>query len=517
MLVKILMSILPAFSICCASFSSDLDTLALKMASALKLSPQRALQVTVIDIDKNYMLPLDPVLSKLKEKLAPYSKEVIFNAFNGEENSTIRSIVLSGGGEYAPISMEEKKIDSLLLTGYYDLYSGDSSIVNFHIKIINLNARLIFQSDEFIISKKDCPAAFQREIFDQIGNDEKFAEMEYRGKIIKQFDDLFHNTRNNNLLAYPAEYRFVNKNPYAINWQVEWIKDILTRAYGITFNDQSADSIVIEQSKSVIFFRGGKQYSRAKLVDGESTLPDSFPEEYNSYHYINTSEPAVKEEVKVENRKCATQDENVIRDKIHETFNTYYPELFNNFNYSKLDSIYIDQGHPSILVGTKVVDDPAKGKEQIKYIWQNKKDWLNSLKKAVDERHRRFCVQTSVMGLFNDNLDHNRWWAVVKQKWQTKDLSGHVVYQDDGFLLVNFDFDADDKLKDFKIYYRLWFYDYQYDDVELGVKRYEKLVNDIRRYFVDSKGISGIDSTLKKGMMEFLVNKVKTVNTGKQH
>lgn len=106
-------------------------------------------------------------------------------------------------------------------------------------------------------------------------------------------------------------------------------------------------------------------------------------------------------------------------------------------------------------------------------------------------------------------------WAVVKQKWQTKDQAGHVVYQDDGFLLVNFDFDADDKLKDFKIYYRLWFYDYQYDDLELGIKRHEKLVRDIKKYFIDSKGISGIDSTLKKGIMDFLINKVETVNMGK--
>jgi hypothetical protein len=221
------------------------------------------------------------------------------------------------------------------------------------------------------------------------------------------------------------------------------------------------------------------------------------------------------EEPKIESKKCTTRDETTIRDMIYTTFNTYYPELFNNFNYPKLSEIYIDQGHPSILVGTKVLDNPAKGQEQIKYMWQNKKDWLNELKKAVEVRQRKFCVQTSVMGLFNDNLDQNRWWAVVKQKWQTKDQAGHVVYQDDGFLLVNFDFDADDKLKDFKIYYRLWFYDYQYDDLELGIKRHEKLVRDIKKYFMDSKGISGIDSTLKKGIMEFLVNKVEAVNMAK--
>ncbi len=512
MLKKTVSLVFLSFSLCFASFSSDLDTLAKKTAVALKLSPERPLSITTINIDKNYMLPLDPVLLKLREKLAPYAKEVQFNPFRGEENSTIRSIVLSGGAEYAPIRMDERKVDSLLLTGYYHLFGNDSSKVNFHLKVIDIDARLIFESDEYTIGINDCPAAIRREVFDRISTPEKFREMEYRGTIIKEFDDLFHNTQNNNLLAYPAEYRFENKNPYAIKWQVEWIRDILTRRYGITMVDGSPNGIIIEQSGSAVFSRDGKRYSRAKLVDGESLLPDSFPEERNQYHFISSSPTPTQEETVIETRKATTRNEVAIQEKIYETFNTYYPELFNNFNYPKLDSIYIDQGHPSILVGAKVLDDPAKGREQIKYKWQNKKEWLNSLKKAVEERLRRFCVKTAVMGLFNDNLDQNRYWAVVKQKWQTKDMAGHIVYQDDGFLLVNFDFDADNKLKDFKIYYRLWFYDYQYDDLELGIKRHDKLVRDIREYFIEDKGISGIDSTLKKGMMEFLIKKVKTAN-----
>jgi hypothetical protein len=409
--------------------------------------------------------------------------------------------------------MDAQKIASLLLPGYYDLFSGDSSRVNFHIKIINIDARLLFESEEYTITKDDCPPALRREVFDKISNGEKFVEMEYIGKIIKQFDDLFHTTQNNNLLAFPAEYRFENQNPYAIQWQVEWIRDILTRRYGITMYDGSANSIVIKQSGSVIFSRDGKQYSRAKLVDGESLLPDSFPEENNAYHFLDPSAQAPEQP---ESRECTTRQEKTVRDMIHATFDAYYPELFNNFNYQKLDEIYIDRGSPSILVGAKVLDQPDNGREEIRYAWQYKRDWLNGLKKAVQERQRRFCVTTSVMGLFNDNLDQNRYWAIVKQKWQTRDPAGHVVYQDDGFLLVNFDFDADTRLKDFKIYYRLWFYDYRYDDVERGVTRYEKLVRDIRHYFMDDREISGIDSALKKGMMDFMIAKLETIGTGKR-
>jgi hypothetical protein len=115
------------------------------------------------------------------------------------------------------------------------------------------------------------------------------------------------------------------------------------------------------------------------------------------------------------------------------------------------------------------------------------------------------------MGLFNDNLDQHRYWAIVKQKWQTFDLSGHVVYKDEGFLFVNFDFDENMGLKDFKIHYRLWFNDYKYDDVEMKIRRYQKLENDIKANF--ESGLSGIDSTLKKGMREFLIQKVKQKNS----
>jgi len=71
------------------------------------------------------------------------------------------------------------------------------------------------------------------------------------------------------------------------------------------------------------------------------------------------------------------------------------------------------------------------------------------------------------------------------------------------FLLVNFDFDAIANSGIFKIYYRLWFYDYRYDDLELGIKRQDKLINDINAIFIEDTGISGLDYSLKKGIMNF--------------
>jgi hypothetical protein len=86
------------------------------------------------------------------------------------------------------------------------------------------------------------------------------------------------------------------------------------------------------------------------------------------------------------------------------------------------------------------------------------------------------------------------------------------VYQDDGFLFVNFDFTADRVLKDFKIYYRLWFYEYQYDDLELNLKRFQKLENDITTHF--KNGIKSVSDSLKNAMCEYLIGQIRKSGEG---
>ena len=495
---------LPTF----ASFSSDFDTLARQIAQEMKLSPEKALNITTINIDKNYMLDLSGVFKKLKEKLAPYAKDVKFTPVGGEESDIVRVIVMSS--EYAPIPLEERKADSLLMTGYYRISEKDSTLAYFHIKIVDWNSRPVFESDPIIINAGDCPPAVKFEVFDILSNPLKRGEIEYRGRIIKDFDNLFYHTPNS-LLASPAQYLFKKQHPYAFGWQIEQIKDILLRRYGITLCENCPSSIAVVQSGSVIFSRDGKKYSRAGLVDGQSLLPDSFPEEKNIYHYINNSVSAADTEVKIESRTCRTEKEMSAREKIYRIFNEEYSKLFDPFNYEKLNQIFLDKNHPNILVGSVLKEDPATGTEIVRYNWMTKKNWLDNLKIKAESGQQRFKVSTAVMGLFNDNLDNNRYWAIVKQKWQNVDLLGHTTYTDIGFLFVNFDFTDQMELKEFKIHYRLWFNDYKYDDVERNVKRYQKLETDIRANF--EIGMSGMDSTLKKGIREFLIQKVKERNS----
>jgi hypothetical protein len=142
------------------------------------------------------------------------------------------------------------------------------------------------------------------------------------------------------------------------------------------------------------------------------------------------------------------------------------------------------------------------------YRWYTAAQWLGRLRYAHHELGRRFKVSTSVIGVFNDNVDPHRYWAIVLQGWCTLNRFDAPVYEDDGFLLVNFDFDARARLKAFRIHYRLWFCAYRYDDRELGLSRGEKLARDIDRYFLGELG--GIDPELMYAMRDFLVRQIQS-------
>lgn len=492
-----------------ASFESDMEILAMNMAKALKLSPQKSISMTTIPEDKSYMLSIIPVFKAIKKHLTPYVNEVRMHSFRGEENAIIRSMILSGSSEYAPMKIYERRVDSLILTGSYYLVDGTLDRINFVINIINLQAQNLFQSSEFTIFKADCPPAIRREVFGKLSNKEAFAEIEYRGRLIKKLDNLF-NSANSNLLAYPAEYCFEKRHPYATQWQFDILKEVLSLKYAISFNRSSKNSIILEPTGALIFAREGNERQADNVVDGEPLLPAEFLEEFDSLYYLHSSPNTGIPQPRVEKKQYATEREKTIRDRIYETFNTYYPKLFTPFNYEMLDKVFVDKPHPSVLVGTKLLSDPRVGRETINYRWHSKKSWLAGLLKAHVQRERTFEVNTEVMGVFSDNLDPYRYWAIIVQKWKTLDRHGKVVYHDDGFLIVNFDFKADLTLKDFKVHYRLWFYNYQYDDIELGIARHEKLIYDINQHFVN--GLGGIDTDLKNAMRDFIIGKIRFVN-----
>ncbi len=492
------------------SFKSDMDLLAMNMAKSLKFTPQKVVCITVIPDDKSYMLPMMPVYKELQKHLESFAKEVRFNSFRGRESTIIKEMVLSGSLEYKPFGFHEKSVDSLILYGTCYLVEDNPEQINFDITVIDIRANRLFQSSEITLNKVDCPKTIARGIFNTFRDKQVFQEIAFKGKIIAELDKLF-NCANNNLLAYPAKYRFEKKNPYAIQWQVDMLKETLSLKYGITFNNECDNTIIVQPTGVVVFARNNIERQIDRVIDGEPLLPVQFLEEYDSLYYLYSAMNTPVQKAVFETKPWETSGEKSIRDQIYKIFNTYYPKLFSTFNYSLLNDIYVDTKHPSILVGTKLVSDPGSGRELINYSWHSKQGWLAGLRKAHQERNRSFDVDTYVMGIFNDNLDPHRYWAIVAQKWQTKDMYGNCVYSDDGFLIVNFDFDADRQLKEFAIYYRLWFYNYQYDNIETGVTRYDKLQYDINSHFVN--GLNGIDSTLKEGMRDFLIRKIRVISS----
>jgi hypothetical protein len=206
-------------------------------------------------------------------------------------------------------------------------------------------------------------------------------------------------------------------------------------------------------------------------------------------------------------RPWTTNNEQKIRDQLYWAFSEYYPSIFSPFNYEKLNEFFVDHGAPSILLEKKVVDDQVTGKEEFKYFWQTKQAWLESLKKNVEERNLQYKVKVAIIGIFNDNLDFNRYWVALKQDWKTEDSIGQVVYQDNSYLFFKADFDSSDMHINIKQQFYAPVHEYNYDDQETGMKKHEKLARDIEMYLM--KDFSGIDTLLKRAMVTFVEEKIR--------
>jgi hypothetical protein len=196
-----------------------------------------------------------------------------------------------------------------------------------------------------------------------------------------------------------------------------------------------------------------------------------------------------------------------IRDKIKNIFENDYPKAFKDFNITTISPYFQKSEWPTILTGSLLSSDGSTGKEIVRYRWHRVDLWLNALNNLSKEGNR-FDIETSLLKLFEDPSDKNRYWAIIRQNWKT--IKGNsVTYEDNGFLFVNFDFDNNLNIKSFVIHYRLWFYDYKYDRIVDGViieTRGEKLKRDLDNIFL--KSIRGIDENLKKGMVKYIIDRV---------
>ena len=500
---KLLMSSLLLIVCFCPSFSqtsmrSEMDTIAVRIVRKLNLNKTSTLSVTTMDEDRNYMINVRPMLDILQASLQKSVKTVRFNSFQGQENAVVRELYIRSASslEYKQFDLDQKELDTLILTCH--LFVIDKNTVNYIFKLFNLKSVVLYQSPELELTRDAAIPSVRRVIFKAFANEESFQAILYRGKIIEKLEKLF-SSRNSNFLAHPAVYYMSNNFPYAVRWQVEQLKEILSIRYGISFSEETGNKIMLDQAGTLTFLRGNVKRSISKIVDTEPLIADDFPEEKNTYHYFGSSR-----ENKTEARKATTSAEKNILKRIYEILETKLPNAYNPFNYSLLKKIYRDNGK-CILKGRKISENPVTGEEKIQYKWVDRDEYLSKLRKMY-KHNFTFDVDLKVMGVFQDPIDQNRYWAIVKQTWKTRKF-GHTVYKDDGFLFMNFDFKADLVLRDFGIYYRLWFYDYKYDDVERQISRVDKISADIENHFV--RGVKRIDKNLKMELKRHLLAKIK--------
>lgn len=499
-LLRIVIVLLSLFTFSHASFDETMATIAAEISESLELSPDKPLHITTINEDKQYMLSMEPVFKELKGYLTQYASEVRFKS--SDEGKVIYEMIRRG----LPMKLNEITVDSLILTGGYFLMNKSLEKVNCILKIQDIRAVNLYECDEFTISQQDCPPALERILFNKLVDNKAYAEIKYKGYVIEKLDKLF-NTGNNNLLLPPAVYCLENRHPYAIRYQLNAFKEILNLKYGIGFNQNAENKIRVIADGTVTFSRNSVEWPLQRIIDGEPLYGNDFSEPCTSYTIIRKPAEASKGSIHLEERKFSTDSEMKVREKIYKTFNKYYPALFDPFQYEKLDKIFAERKEPSILVGNVQVSNPVTGFEQVAYSWHTKRQWLDHLKDLNENHHRRFEVNTSMMKIFNDDVDPNRYWAIVRQKWKTIDSFGKTIYTDNGFLFVNFDFTADRVLKDFKIHYRLWFYEYRYDYIEKGIKRHEKLQEDITMHFKEK--IKAIPEVLKEAMSDYLISQIR--------
>lgn len=484
-----------------SSLSNSMEKFAQKTIQSLDLHPESNLHISLLEKDRNYMLDLSGVYELLREKFVEKlsGKQVVFRSIDGTASAVIYDLLQN---QQATSSLPAD-LDTLILSGSYDIV--DSSTVYCTIEISTTTAQRI-SKETFILTDSAVPPSLLVSLFHPIKNTGKREEIEFRGKIINKMDRLINSTEGN--LFYGDKYfRFVKKNPYANIQEVDLLKEILIYKYGVLFTQKARATISVGYYGLVEIQRDGKTVSVGDLISGEALFPQTYVADMKKLE-VPVQDP-VKQQVTYESR-AFKPSEKYVRNRIISLFESDYPAYFTHFNPTELRTLF-NKG-ASILVGNVQKRDHTTGVEQVAYKWITSENWISALESQYNSG-RRFVVSTDIMKVFQDTYAPNRYWAIVKQEWQTT-FEGKRVYRDTGFLCVHFDFTTDKtKLVSFHIAYRLWFYSYQFKELETGLTRADKLKQDLDIYFFNEKsGVSGINHTLKKQMQQFLIEKIDEVD-----
>lgn len=448
---------------------------------------------------ESHILTLQPIFDSLKKIIKRKSADFKFHNIGSIYYPYINAMIITESSNILS-SSRVKKFTGIKSSNIYFI-SGAFSIIdslsnnkiNFKIKLSTIRGEKLFESISYVINP--------------VSNDLKCKLMQEKSltEVIKSAHNYirislelskFFKKHGSAILQYPAKYSFTYDH-YADGIDVENVKTLLKMNYGIQLISNSQNKITIEHDGKISFenFENGK-----KIIHQTGNIVHTYDVDWGDDNIQGDDSSVYYTENDSVFSRAFIQSDSVIYKEIKNFMENNYPGLFNPFQYDILNALFYKTDYRSILVG-KVID---REKEIVQYKWRKKENWLKDLNRLYENEGRRYFLNTRVLRMYEDPDFEGRYWAIVYQDWQTA-IVGRLKpgYQDDGFLIMYFDFNLDNELT-VNIYLRLWFNNYKKTTQDGLLTPILKLRRDINKYFINQK-MKGINNTIKKNMAEAII------------
>jgi len=414
-----------------------------------------------ISDDGRYGLDLTPLFESLNHAITHRDSSILFSTINRNE------LQLTGSYLFDPISR------SLAVKLF--LFNDDE---------------LLFQSGSIdIYHAIETAIPHSDRLFDRGFNEEKLC---VQGVISDRINSVIRSGTLPDILLKARSFRVVGRSGNAtLSWDeivfVQWLEN----QFGTTLSSTAQAKMIFTNDGSVTFRLGSQQQTvRAVLPAGDPAIENASSrdgyltavEQSNRFRYER-----VQPELPIENK---------IMDTISTFFGETYPALFTRFSSQQLLSLFPQQNERSVLAGAVI------SATEVRYQWLTPQNWVNRLEQ-LHRSGRQFNVQCEVREIIQDPHSPYRFWAVVDQKWRTRNSNGEELYSDRGFLLVNFDFGTNGSLQNVALHYRLWFYNYPFQIAnDTHFSRQSAITRDVT---MGLSNVHGVDSSLKEQVKESLL------------
>ncbi|MFC1585684.1 hypothetical protein ACFL5V_09075 [Fibrobacterota bacterium] len=528
-------------------YCRELEGLTSSLIASLSVPKDKPFSLSTRSEDDRYLIKLDEFWGLLTECVRErHNRQFKINIVDGALGQMAMNFYLEADrAGHEDLELGLSKLDSLIIGAELTLKRRPFSL-HLKLRVTDLGARNIFTSKYFEVSKVKGHPGIDLEIFDNLSHARDIDRAIYNHRVIEEVNtNLFK--ANPVYASSKNNFSFKRDWPYGNPDQVTAIKNILRRVFGFTFSQAAADVIKLTGDGALVFVKAGQETVIPDLVDVMDMVDEELEWDTDAFMAETVpavesggkvTRPAVYEKITFEKPKADVKNIPVkeprmtVGEKIEYTIEKTFAGAYGR-DGAKPDFKYLKKvfrGKKKNIMKGNVKVDPILGREVVRYYWDTPQSYLSSLKSMVEKSDYRFDVDMEVMKLYQDHKIPSRYWAVVYQNWDTRNYKGNVVYRDDGFLFINFDFDDSGQLSDFQIFYRLWFYNYKYDKPEIGYKRWQLIEDDIKGAFSlleDSKivfgrkegkkfinddsqrGLSGIDKGLADRMRKDLVNAIR--------